>query len=295
MASSTLPSLEAFCRTYETSSFTKAARLLGVTPQATSRSIARLEVALGATLFLRTTRRLAATDVGHRYYAIASQALSLLEASEEEIRKDRRAPEGRVRISVPTTYGHHRLLPSLGAFRERYPAIRVELDVANRNVDFVRDGCDLAIRMGVIAASGLVARKLGDFALGVYGAPLYFARYGIPKEPDDLAQHTCIAFVMPSSGRLLPWSLGSRRFVPGGAYRCSDDPLGTLTLARAGVGLVQTYDFLVEEDVKRARLVEVLRETRGVTRAFSLVYPKRPAPSRAARTMIEFILKSREI
>jgi DNA-binding transcriptional LysR family regulator len=225
-----------------------------------------------------------------RHDARSFLAQHILEASEEEIRKERRAPEGRVRISVPTTYGHHRLLPSLGAFRERYPGIRVELHVANRNVDFVADGIDLAIRMGAIVDGGAVARRLGDFALGVYGAPSYFARFGIPKTPEDLAQHTCIAFVIPSSGRVLPWSFGGRRFVPDAAYRCSDDPLATLTLARAGVGLVQTYDFLVEEDVQRARLVEVLRDARGVSRPFSLLYQKRPAPSRAARTTIDFIL-----
>src|SRR5690348_1132735 len=113
----TLPNLGAFCRTFESGSFTRAARSLGVTPQAVSRSIARLEQELGVTLFRRTTRSLSATAEARRYYERCVQALSLLATGEQELALDRAAPTGDVRISVPTTYGHHHFLPSLGAFR----------------------------------------------------------------------------------------------------------------------------------------------------------------------------------
>jgi DNA-binding transcriptional LysR family regulator len=290
----TLPNLEAFCRTYETGSFTKAARALSVTPQATSRSVARLESALGVTLFRRTTRSLAPTEEARRYYDLCVQALSLLSTGERELQSGLRAPEGRVRISVPTTYGHHRLLPSLGVFRERYPGIRVEVNVSNQNVDFVRDGYDLAIRMGTIEDRTLVARKLGDFELGVYASRGYLARHRAPRTPEDLAQHACVAFVMPSSGRVLPWTFapGPRSFVPDAPYRCSEDVLGVIALARAGVGLVQVYDFLVEDDVARGTLVEVLASFRGRSRPFSLLYPKSVVPSSAVRAMIDFILET---
>ncbi len=288
----TLPNLEAFCRTYETGSFTKAARVLSVTPQATSRSVARLESVLGVTLFRRTTRSLAPTEAAHRYYDLCVQALSLLSTGERELASGKKAVEGRVRISVPTTYGHHRLLPSLGTFRERYPGIRVEVNVSNQNIDFVRDGYDLAIRMGAIGDKTLVARKLGDFALGVYASPSYLARHGAPRTLSDLAEHTCVAFVMPSSGRVLPWSFLSpaKSFVPDAPYQCSDDVLGVITLARAGVGLVQVYDFLVEDDLARGALVEVLGSFRGTSRPFSLLYPESVVPSRPARALIDFIV-----
>ncbi|MDI1428252.1 LysR family transcriptional regulator [Polyangium sorediatum] len=288
----TLPNLEAFCRTYETGSFTKAARALSVTPQATSRSVARLERALGVTLFRRTTRSLAPTDAARRYYDLCVQALSLLSTGERELASGKKAVEGRVRISVPTTYGHHRLLPSLGTFRERYPGIGVEVNVSNQNVDFVRDGFDLAIRMGTIDDKTLVARKLGDFALGVYASPSYLARHGAPRTPGELDEHTCVAFVMPRSGRVLPWTFvpAPERFEPEAPYRCSDDVLGIITLARAGVGLVQVYDFLVEEDVARGALVEVLGSFRGKSRPFSLLYPKSVEPSRPARALIDYIV-----
>ncbi|MDC3958968.1 LysR family transcriptional regulator [Polyangium jinanense] len=287
-----LPSIEAFCRTYEAGSFTAAARALSVTPQATSRSVARLEHALGVTLFRRTTRSLAPTEHGRRYYALCVQALSLLAAGERDLASGRALVEGRVRISAPTTYGHHRLLPILGVFRDRYPGVRVEVNVTNRNVDFVRDGHDLAIRMGTIQDKTLVARKLGDFPLGVYASPSYLSRHGAPRSPEDLSEHACVAFLMPSSGRVLPWTFhpAPRNFVPDAPYTCSDDALGVIGLSRAGVGLVQMYDFLVEEDVARGSLVEVLTPFRGASRPFSLIHPRGTVLPPAARVLKEFVL-----
>ena len=293
--SGTLPNIEAFCQTYTTGSFTKAARALGVTPQATSRSVARLERLLGVELFRRTTRRLAPTDAARRYYERCVQALQLFAVAEREVGSGRDAPEGVVRLSVPTTYAHHRLLPELPALRERYPGIQLELDVANRNVDFVSDGFDLAIRRGAIGDGALIARRLGDFALGAYAAPSYLARHGAPRTPEELARHTCVAFVLSSTGRILPWTFvpGPQRFQPDAPYRCSDDPLALITLARAGAGVIQIFDFLVEDDVRTGRLVEILTGYRGTSRPFSLVYPRRPSQPRAVRAVIDHIVATR--
>jgi DNA-binding transcriptional LysR family regulator len=292
---STLPNLLTFCAVMEEGTFSLAARRLGVTPQAASRSVARLEDTLGVALFRRTTRTVTPTDAARGYYETATQALALLRRAEGDLTTRDRARAGLVRLSAPTTYGHHRLLPSLAAFRERYPGVELEIHVGNRNVDFAAEGYDLAVRLGAIRERGLVARKLGDFALGVYAAPSYLARRPPPRAPDQLADHACIAFVMPSTGRLMPWSFGAdtRAFVPPAPVRCADDVLATITLARAGVGLVQTYDFLVEEDVERGLLVEVLRDHRGASRPFSLIYPASPKRSPAARALIDFLTSAR--
>lgn len=289
---STLPNIEAFCRTYETGSFTAAARALGVTPQATSRSVARLERALGVTLFRRTTRSLAPTDHGRRYYELCVQAISLLASGEHSLAKGNANINGKVRVSAPTTYGHHRLLPQLGVFHERFPDVRVEVNISNHNIDFVRDGYDLAIRMSSDLGPTFVANKLGQFALGVYASPSYLARIGAPQTTADLLRHTCVAFLMPSSGRVMPWTFHPepRRFVPDAPYCCSDDVLGVIGLARAGVGLVQIYDFVVEEDVSRGKLVEVLSAYRGASRPFSLIYPENVVLSPAAQTLKDFLI-----
>lgn len=289
---STLPNLEAFCRTFESGSFSQAARALAVTPQATSRSIARLERALGVTLFRRTTRSLAPTSAAERYYDICLRALKLLSTGEREIGAQRGATSGLVRISVPTTYGLHRLLPSLGAYRELYPRVRVDISIVSRNIDFVHEGFDLAIRMGSITNQTMIVRKLGDFPLGVFASSSYLARHRAPKTPAEISDHSCIAFVMPSSGRVLPWTFSPapRRLVPDADYRCSDDPLAVIALARAGLGLIQTYDFLVEDDLARGTLTEVLGTFRGRSRPFSLLYPKNVRLSRAARSLVEFVV-----
>ena len=289
---STLPNLLNFCAAFELGSFSKAARQLGVTPQAASRSVVRLEETLGVTLFRRTTRSVTPTDEARAYYRAAKQALELLQHAELEVARRDGSHAGVVRLSAPTSFGHHRVLPSLAAFRERYPGVELEIHVGNRNVDFTRDGYDLAIRMGAIREKGLVARKLGDFPLGVYGAPAYFARHAPPRTLAQLEDHACITFIMPGSGRPLPWAFlpGPRTFTPRAAVRCSEDVLALVTLARSGLGLIQIYDFLVEREVERGLLVEVLRDQRGASRPFSLVYPAAPQRSPATRALIEFIL-----
>ncbi len=293
---STLPNLLTFCAAFELGSFSKAARKLGVTPQAASRSVVRLEETLGVSLFRRTTRTVTPTDEARVYYRTAKQALELLQSAELEVARRDNSQSGVVRLSAPTSYGHHRLLPSLASFRERYPGIELELHVGNRNVDFTRDGYDIAIRMGTIREKGLIARKLGDFPLGVYGSPAYFARHGAPRTPAQLEDHACITFVMPGSGRALPWTFGpgAGTFTPRSTLRCSEDVLALVTLARAGLGLIQLYDFLVERDVERGLLVEALRDHRAASRPFSLVYPATPKRSPAARTLIEFLLEARQ-
>lgn len=291
---STLPNLLSFCRTFERGSFTQAAKALRVTPAAVSRSVARLERALGATLFRRTTRELRPTAKGRAYYEKCAAALRLLATGEQELldAEDGPAPHGLVRVSVPTTYGLRRLLPRMGGLRERYPGIELELHVSNQNIDFVREGFDLAVRMGVIGDAGMVSRKLGDFPQGVFASPAYLARRGAPRSVAEVAEHDCIAFVMPSTGRVLPWLFAApnRELVPPSQVRCAEDPHGGIALCKAGVGLFQTYRFLVEEEVARGELVEVLRARGGRTRRFSLLYPKDSLRSRAVRAVTDFIL-----
>lgn len=292
---SSLPNLLTFCAAFEQGSFSKAARLLGVTPQAASRSVVRLEETLGVTLFRRTTRSVAPTDAARTYYRTAKAALELLQQAEAELSVPDSAGTGLVRLSAPTTYGHLRLLPALPAFRERYPGLELEVHIGNRNIHFANEGYDLAIRLGAIREPGLVARKLGDFALGIYGAPGYLARRSVPRSPAQLAEHACIGFLLPSTGRLLPWSFSPqpRSWLPRASLRCSEDVMATITLARAGAGLVQTYDFLVERELRSGELVEVLRDFRGASRPFSLIYPKAPRRSPAAAALIDYLLAMR--
>jgi DNA-binding transcriptional LysR family regulator len=289
---STLPNILSFCRTYEHGSFTRAARALQVTPAAVSRSVARLERALGASLFRRTTRELRPTAEGRAYYEKCAAAVALLAEAERELFDSAEQGSGLVRLSAPTTYGLHRLLPRLAGFRQRHPAIDLELQISNQSADFVREGFDLAIRMGTISDAGLIARKLGDFSLGVFASPAYLRRCGEPLTPDELAEHDTIAFLMPRTGLALPWLFAAPPLeLPlRSSLRVLEDPLGGIALARAGEGLFQTYHFLVERELAAGELIEVLPSRAGRTRPFSLIYPKSRTRSRAVRAVISFVL-----
>lgn len=293
-----LHAIEVFCLTYELGNFTKAAKALGVTPQAVSRAVAKLERELGVALFRRHTRALHPTPASHSYYQACSQALEQLERAQDALKSADDTPSGLVRISAPTTYGHHRLLPSLPALSQRYPQITLEVEISNHNVDFVKQGFDLAIRMGQPPDGPLVARKLGDFTLGLFASPDYVARRGAPTSFEALAEHDCAVFVMPSTGKTLAWSFpphasSPERWTPEAKTRICDDVLGLITFARAGGGIIQLYHYLVEQELASGSLIELLPQHSGASRPFYLLYPKREAarPERAAtRAIIEHIL-----
>ena len=287
--------VELFVTAVEAGNFTRAASRLGVTPAAVSRAIGRHEQALGVRLFRRTTRTVRLTDEGQTYYERCRQALALIDDAERELGHRQTAPRGLVRLSVPTTYGHTRVLPVIARLREAYPDVAVEIDVSNRNVDFVTEGYDLAIRAGVLDDSELVAHKLEDASLGVFASPTYLARHGTPRRVEDLDRHTRIAFVRPSTGRVVPWLFRRRdgaqfAMVPPADVRCSDDFLACITLARCGAGLTQAYHFLVEDDLARGTLVEVLRPLAGRSWPFTLLQPPRRTPTLAVRLVVDGIL-----
>ncbi|MDR7269441.1 DNA-binding transcriptional LysR family regulator [Pelomonas saccharophila] len=291
-----LGSLELFCTAAELGGFTAAATATGVTPAAVSRTVARLEERLGVRLFVRTTRQIRLTDAGQAYYEQCRQVLNQLVEAEREVSGRQISPTGLLRISVPTTYGHHRLLPRLPAFRERFPDIRVDVHVSNRNIDFAAEGYDLAVRVRAPADSTLIARHLEDAELVLVAAPDYLRRRGEPRSLEDLDRHDCIQFELPSSGRTIPWLFreGGQDVerLTTGSTSCSDDVLAGVTLARHGAGLFQAYRFTVEEELGQGRLVELLKPWGGRSRPFNLLYPhQRHVPLRV-RCFVDFLLNA---
>jgi len=288
-----LGSIELFCLAAELESFTAAATQAGLTPAAVSRAIGRLEERLAVRLFVRSTRKIRLTDGGRAYYVQCKQALGQLAEAERELTGRQTEPAGLLRISAPTTFGHYLLLPLLPAFRKRHPLVQVEVQVSNRNVDFTAESFDLAIRARTPPDSGLVARKLMDAELVVAAAPAYLRRAGRPKKLEDLAGHECIQFLLPRTGQRVAWEF--RRdgedveIETPGSYTCADDVLAVATLARAGAGLVQTHRFILQDDLARGTLVEVLQPFGGRARPFSLIYPaSRHMPLRV-RVFIDFL------
>ncbi|MBC3372677.1 LysR family transcriptional regulator [Pseudomonas sp. SWRI92] len=292
-----LGSIELFCLAAEAGSFTAAAQVAGVTPAAVSRSIFRLEERLGSRLFVRTTRSIRLTDAGRTYFEQCRQALTQLVEAQQEMMGAQSVPSGQLRISVPTTYGHHRILPLLPMFRALYPQVSVDIHLSNRNIDFVAEGYDLAIRVRAQPDSSMIARLLEDARLVVVAAPDYLRKAGTPQTLEDLDVHDCIQFELPSSGRRISWLFNvegkEREIVAQGSYCCSDDVLGGVTLAKHGAGLFQTYRFIVEQELADGQLVEVLAPFSGRSRPFTLLYPHGRYVPQRVRAFVDFLLEYR--
>lgn len=288
-----LGDVEVFITVVEHGSFTAAAVALSTTPSVLSRAVSRLEVRLGRQLLQRTTRRVGLTEAGRIYLEQARSAFSLLDEAERDGRGQGGDLTGRVRISVPTTFGHYCLPPLLARFSRHYPRVKVELNITNRNVDLIAEGFDLAIRLGQMPDSGFVARKLQDAALLLVASPAYLQRMGMPQTLDELQQHMCLPFIMPRTGRIAPWvfRVGERDvdWQPASTIETSDDVLGVVSLAECGMGICQSYEFIVRERIQRGQLVEVLPQLRGRSRPFSLIYAPHRRQSAATRAMIDLL------
>jgi DNA-binding transcriptional LysR family regulator len=285
--------VEAFVTVVEKGSMTEGAIALSTTPSVISRAITRLETRLGTQLMRRTTRRLSLTEAGRIYLEQARIAFSLMDDAERAIQGQSGEVSGQVRLSVPTTYGHYRLPAMLAGFAEAYPKIRIELSITNRNVDLVAEGFDLAIRLGQLRDSGLIARKLEDARLCLVASPDYLKRKGTPETINDLAVHQCLPFVMPSTGREAPWLFRVEGrdidWTPPGQVRVLDDVLGVVSLAESGLGICQTYEFIARNHIEQGRLVKLLEGSGGRSRPFSMIFPPHRRISAATRALIDFL------
>jgi DNA-binding transcriptional LysR family regulator len=290
-----LGSIELFCLAAELESFTLAATAASVTPAAVSRSVARLEARLGVRLFVRTTRQIRLTDAGRRYLEQCRQALNLLADAEREATGQQTTPTGVLRISMPTPYGHYRILPLLAEFRARYPGVTVETHLSNRNIDFAEEGFDLAIRGRAPSDSGLIARKIEEAELVVVASPAYLRNAGTLETPEDLVNHDCIQYALPSTGRNLPWLFNQehkeREMMTLGGYGSSGDVLAGVTLARHGAGIFQTYRFVVDKDIAEGSLKELLIPYGGCSRPFVLIYPHARHLSSRVRSFVDFLME----
>lgn len=290
-----LGDVEVFIAVVEHGSFTGAAVALSTTPSVLSRAVTRLEARLGRQLLQRTTRRVGLTEAGRVYLEQARTAFSLLDDAERVGRGQEGDLTGRVRMSVPTTYAHYRLPPLLAQYHQRYPRVQVELNITNRNVDLIAEGFDLAIRLGQLPDSGLVARKLEEAVLLLVASPDYLHRRGRPQTLEALQHHQCLPFIMPRTGRIAPWVFRDEGrdidWLPGSTIEISDDVLGVVSLAEQGMGICQSYEFIVRDRIQRGQLVEVLPQLRGRSRPFSVLFAPHRRQSAATRAMIDLLTR----
>jgi len=288
-----LRGMELFVAVAETGSFAAAAERENISGPALSRQIAKLEEHLGARLFNRTTRRLSLTEVGRGYLARAQAILADVAEAEAEAAQARRAPRGLLRISAPLSWGLARLAPILSAFRQRYPELRLDIDLSDRMVDLVHEGVDVALRIAAQPAPNLIARRLADVAIVACAAPSYLARAGVPEAPEALADHATLIYNLLSMGSEI-------RFVRGEETRSvrlahvveanNGDILRDLAIA--GEGIILQPDFVVEAALADGRLTRVLPEWHAGDFGLFAVYSSRRHQPAKVRVFIDHLVAS---
>jgi LysR family transcriptional regulator for bpeEF and oprC len=264
--------------------FARAARELGLSPSAVAKNVARLERQLGLRLFHRTTRQVSLTQDGRQLFERCQRIVDEVAALEDEASGARAAVRGVLRIDAPFTYGKQVVLPILQRLLTQHPELRLDLRLSDAYTDLIREGIDAVVRIGHLPDSRLVARLFDQQDLLVCASPRYLSQHGEPKTPDALTTHQCVVFRMPRTGRDRPWQFRRGRraidFHPESRVRI-DDGEALVHAALTDMGLVQVPDYMVVENIKRGRLVEVLKPFRPTPTPISIVYPsQRHVPPR---------------
>jgi DNA-binding transcriptional LysR family regulator len=254
-----LDELAIFVAIVDAGSLVSAARRLRRSPPAVTRALSSLEDRIGQRLVDRTTRRLAPTEAGS---TLVERARALLAGYEEVLVGVSQAPiRGVLRITAPVQFGRRHVAPIVSAFLNEYPDVRVELSLNDRNLDLIEDGLDLAVRIGPLADSSLVARQVGSVRRVVVASPAYLARRGVPRTPADLATHDTIFGMASSPAR--EWRFGPPR--RGSVVRLSprllvDDIEAQLQAAQAGRGIARLLSYQVSAELAAGSLVRLLQE-----------------------------------
>jgi len=252
-----------FARIVDSGSFSLAAQRVDLPKSTVSRRISLLEAKLGERLLLRTTRKLTLTEFGASLLEHARKVVEEVEAAGALVQHRQLAPSGRLRISMPADFANLGMHAVLTRFMEMYPAIKLELDLSPRRVDLVAENFDLAIRMGALPDdSSLNARQVALEKMGLYAAPSYIARRGLPETPDDLLKHDLLCLLQRTGGAA-PWVLTRgkvrwERELP--ARMTADSPDLLARTACAGVGIAASSDLFAEAFVEKGELVRVLPE-----------------------------------
>lgn len=289
----TLERMRSFIRVAERGSLSAVAREFGVGQSTVTRHLRELEEAVGVPLLSRTTRRVTLTDEGNRYYTNAVQILRLVDQAGDEARGTRGAPAGTIRISCTAAFGVLHLSRLVFAFQDRYPSIGIDLSLTDERIDLVRDGVDIALRLGPLSDSSMKRRALGQSRRMLVASPDYLAARGRPTAPQDLNGHEGIRMsnIAGSNMLVLHGPDGERHAVPfGGRFRV-DHGLAAREALLAGRGIAPAHRWLVDDLLADERLVAIMRHYEPSPVPVSLlIVPERAGIARV-RLLINFLVE----
>ena len=285
--------LDAFVASADEGSFSAAARRLGITPAAVSKSVARLETGLGVRLFQRSTRSLSLTEEGERLVRQVRTPWMDIGEALADLRQGAGKPAGTLKVSLAPTVGRTYFVPLLVTFLARYPDIVPDLHFDNRQVDLIAAGFDVAIGGGVELTEGLVARELAQVGVVLVAAPAYIARHGAPEAPADLARHRGLLRRALASGRLMPWILKSGVGEVVANVRpvaVLDDPEALSRAAACGLGIAMLPLPHALPLLRSGEIVRILPAWHAESRPLSIYYSSRKLLPAKVRLFVDHVV-----
>jgi len=288
----TLDGLKTVVAVVETGSFTAASERLGLSKALVSKYVGEVERELGIRLFNRTTRQLALTDAGKRYY---QQSVILLEeytALVDSVTGEQTKPRGVLRISAPVTFGEMKLSPLLPKFLMLYPDLKIELVLTNNAIDMLEEGIDVRLRIGGVDDSSMIARHLKTFPLTLCASPKYIQQHGLPKTPKQIIQHNCIIDSNFRIGKQWPFisPQGKSDIIDVTSTVAANSPQAVREIAIAGGGIAMTPGFIVEDAINDGKLISILPEYTTLEFGLYAIYPHRKYVAKKVRCFIDFVL-----
>lgn len=275
-----------FVAVAELESFTAAAKRLGISTAQVSRQVSALEARLTTKLFYRTTRKVSVTEVGNVFYQHCRQALDGLEEAERAISNLQSKPSGKLHITAPVTYGERSIAPLVNNFVARYPELEVTLHLTNQVVNLIDDGFDLAIRLGKLDDSTMMAKRLASRTQYVCASPTYLASFGIPHSIAELGHHNCL------KGTLDYWHFQEKNKIIKvrikGNIICNSG-LSLVDAALKGIGIVQLPDYYVLPFIESGQLMPVLEKIREPDEGIWALYPHNRHLSPKVRMLIDYL------
>lgn len=281
--------MQVFVLVAEAGSFSSAAASLGVSQPTASKQVAALEAHLQVRLFQRTTRSLTLTDEGARFYEAAKQALAAIDEAKARVSAAPHA-RGLIRVTCPQSLAERRLAAMLAGFLDAHPGMELELVVSDRALNLVADNLDVAIRVGQLVDSQLIARRIGQARRMLAASPAYLERAGSPVTLADLKDHACVLFSLLGAGN--EWRFTGGRSVRVSGRLRSNCPSTLRAAAIAGAGIVQSARWLFEDDLASGRLVEVLPDCEPEPMPIHALLPSGQYVSARTRLLLDYLADS---
>lgn len=284
-----LGAMRVFTTVADAGSLSAAGRKLGMPLATVSRQLAALEEHTGARLVTRTTRHLTLTEQGRHYLDSCRRVLEEVETAERRLAGESGEPRGLLALTAPVAFGRHHVLPIVTEFLRRHPRLDVRMLLLDRSVDLIEEGLDVAVRIGALADSSLVGTRVGSVRVILCASPAYLKAQGIPRTPQDLATHDCIAVPVISSDNR--WTLGSGRGARGVRVHSrlvANSAEAVVDAALAGLGIARVLSYQAERAIAAGKLVRVLEDYEGEDVPVSILHREARLPQLKVQAFVAF-------